>query len=367
MNNEIGLLVKDLPQEDADKYIKETTSTFTANHNIHKIEIDYSWVDVIEEAIPAIDNIIRNPRRFIVSEEDVVRIEKTKKISLESIKDLAVHTNYIQEVDDDGFVKPIKLLNIFKEETIDLYENRFIYTLITTLNRFVEEQLTYKEQSEENTDEKKLNYDSKTKYNNQDVVVKLEITAKEEQEITTSEEELKSREEKIKHIQDVLEDFMSSKFMKMMKGATVVRSPIRKTNVILKDYNFVTALHLWETIEDFEINSPVKEKKEQTDLSTTSMKHNLDLISFLNYCILNDTVSKRGNVMPLQNIDIVETVFEYASKFDIDEKELRKKLENKINEATTFKNIEKDNARKVYKSFIDSHNSRFNKATNLFK
>ena len=61
--------------------------------------------------------------------------------------------------------------------------------------------------------------------------------------MTTSEEELKSREEKIKHIQDVLEDFMSSKFMKMMKGATVVRSPIRKTNVILKDYNFVTALH----------------------------------------------------------------------------------------------------------------------------
>ena len=83
MNNEIGLLVQDLPQEDADKYIKETTSTFTANHNIHKIEIDYSWVDVIEEAIPAIDNIIRNPRRFIVSEEDVVRIEKTKKIYLE--------------------------------------------------------------------------------------------------------------------------------------------------------------------------------------------------------------------------------------------------------------------------------------------
>ena len=74
-----------------------------------------------------------------------------------------------------------------------------------------------------------------------------------------------------------------------------------------------------------------------------------------------------SNEKELQNIDIVETVFEYASKFDIDEKELRKKLENKINEATNFKNIEKDNARKVYKSFIDSHNSRFNKATNLFK
>lgn len=367
MNNEIGLLVQDLPQEDTARYIKDTKSSFEAIHKIQEIEIDYSWVDKIEEAIPAIDNIIRNPRRFIVSEEDVVRIEKTKKVTLESIKDLAVHTNYIQEVDDEGFVKPIKLLNVFKEETIDLYENRFIYTLIKNLNRFVEDQLTYREEVKDNTNEKKLNYDSETNYNEQNITLKLEITAKKIVETKTDEKALKDREAKIEHIKSVLEDFMASKFMKMMKGTTVVRSPIRKTNVILKDYNFVTALHLWEMIEDFEINSPVREKQEETDISTPSMKHNLDLTSFLNYCILDDTISKRGSVLPLQNVDIIETVFDYASKFDIDEKELRKNIENKINEATNFKNIQKDNARKAYKNFIDNHNTRFNKAINLFK
>ena len=41
MNNEIGLLVQDLPQEDADRYIKETKSSFDAKHNIQEIEIDY--------------------------------------------------------------------------------------------------------------------------------------------------------------------------------------------------------------------------------------------------------------------------------------------------------------------------------------
>ena len=367
MNNEIGLLVQDLPQEDTERYIKDTKSSFEAMHNIQEIEIDYSWIDEVEKAVTPLDNIIRNPRRFIVSEEDVVRIEKTKKVTLESIKDLAVHTNYIQEVDDEGFVKPIKLLNVFKEETIDLYENRFIYTLITNLNRFVEEQLTYKEQKKDNTNEKKLNYNSETNYNDQDISLKLEITAKKTVENKTDEKELKEREEKIKHIKNVLEDFMSSKFMKMMKGATVVRSPIRKTNVILKDYNFVAALHLWEKIEDYEVNSPVKEIHEETEISTPSMKHNLDLTSFLNYCILDDTISKRGSVLPLQNVDIIETVFDYASKFDIDEKELRKNIENKINEATNFKNIQKDNARKAYKSFVDNHNTRFNKAINLFK
>ena len=55
------------------------------------------------------------------------------------------------------------------------------------------------------------------------------------------------------------------------------------------------------------------------------------------------------------------------SSVDIDEKELRKNIESKITAATEYKNAEKDNARKAYKSFIDNHNSRFNKAVNLFK
>ena len=45
MNNEIGLLVQDLPQEDADRYIKETKSSFDAKHNIQEIEIDYRFGD----------------------------------------------------------------------------------------------------------------------------------------------------------------------------------------------------------------------------------------------------------------------------------------------------------------------------------
>ena len=120
MNNELSLLVQDIPKDDIDNFTKNIKSNIDAKHIVKKTSVDYSWIKEIEDAIPSIDSIIMNPRRFIVQEEDVVRIEKTKKVTLESIKDLAVHTNYIQEVDEDGFVKPIKLLNVFREETIDL-------------------------------------------------------------------------------------------------------------------------------------------------------------------------------------------------------------------------------------------------------
>lgn len=367
MNNEISLLVEDIPQGDVDVFIKNTKSTLEAKEVIKKVTIDYSWLDEFEKAIPAIDNIIRNPRRFIISEEDVVRIEKTKKISLESIKDLAVHTNYIQEVDDDGFVKPIKLLNVFKEETIDLYENRFIYTLINNMNRFVEEQLTYIEQSNENTECKQLNYEGNTFYENKNVKINLSLVAENSEEEVISEDIINDRKNRIEHIKEVIGDFMACKFMKMMKGATAVRSPIRKTNVILKDFNFVAALSLWEFIERCEINSMVKEINKENDLTTNLMNRNLDLTYFLNYCILNDIVSKKGNIRDLESLDLIETIFECAKDYNVDEKELKKSIDNKISEAIIYKTEQKSNAKKAFKMFIDNHELRYNKAISLFK
>lgn len=367
MNDNISLLVKDIPRDEVDNFVKSTKSNIEANESIKNIKIDYSWIDVIEDAIPSLDSIIRNPRRFIVSEEDVVRIEKTKKVTLESIKDLAVHTNYIQEVDDDGFVKPIKLLNVFKEETIDLYENRFIYSLINKVTSFVDRQLEYMRQSEDNSKTRSLKYVGSTKYNNEDVSITLDLSSVEHYKEVESEEVLIDRQNKLKHINNVLDGFSTSKFMLTMKNATEVRSPIRKTNLILKDTNFNKALHLWEYIERFEISNPVQELNEENDLFTNSMGTKLDLTYFLNYSILNNLITKNGDSRVINNIDIISSVYEYAKNYDVDEKELRKKLEDKINEALTYKNECKSSTRKALKQFVENHNSRYSKANNLFK
>lgn len=367
MNNDLSLLVQDIPKDDIEYFTKNTKSNIEAKEIINKSYLDYSWIDKVEEAIPSLDSIIRNPRRFIVSEEDVVRIEKTKKVSLESIKDLAVHTNYIQEVDEDGFVKPIKLLNIFKEETIDLYENRFIYSLIKKLRFFVQDQLTYKEQSTSNTNEKSLKYEGTTNYKNQNITISIDLHAKDNIVDEENEAITKEREEKIQHIKDVLDDFEASKFMKMMKNATEVRSPIRKTNLILKDYNFNKALYLWEYLEGFETTSPQKIDNKENNLYTNTMNNKLDLTYFVNYCILNNINTKNGNITTFQSENIIESLFEYAKKFDINEKDLRKELEQKINEASNYKNNEKNNARKALKQFVENHEVRFSKAANLFK
>ena len=40
----------------------------------------------MEETIPYLDNIFRAPNRFIINEEEIVKIERARRITVESIK-----------------------------------------------------------------------------------------------------------------------------------------------------------------------------------------------------------------------------------------------------------------------------------------
>ena len=138
--------INNLNKEEITKFIETTNSDIRIIQDIEKKVSDTSWMDMIEECIPYLDNIIRNPRRFIVQEENIVPIEKAKVVTEESIRHLAQNTNLIQEVHEDGTVIPLKLLNVYREETVDLYENRFIKSLVDNLYMFVQNKLSESDQ-----------------------------------------------------------------------------------------------------------------------------------------------------------------------------------------------------------------------------
>ena len=114
-----------------DLFLNNMNSILSVKTDYEKKEYDYKWIDMIDETLPYLDNILRNPKRFIINEEEVVQVEKSKKVTVESIIHLTQHTNYIQKIEDNGDVKPSKILNINKEESLDTYENRFIFLYFT--------------------------------------------------------------------------------------------------------------------------------------------------------------------------------------------------------------------------------------------
>ena len=160
---------------------------------------------------------------------------------------------------------------------------------------------------------------------------------------------------------------MASKFMKTMSNATPVRSPIRKTNVILKEQNFVKALALWEFLEKYQIEKPVKIENTETDIKYKNLNKNLGLTYYINYNLLQDSVKPSGNEKLSFGTDIIKSVGEYARKFTVNEFDLKKELLREIKLASKYKEEQITGITNVYNGFIDSNRSRFNKALLLLR
>ena len=161
--SELSILKLCNEDENKENFTSNIRSTAGVSTKYEQVIVDYEWLDLMEDTIRYLDNILRNPNRFIVNEEEIVKIELARRVTVESIRHLSKHTNFIQKIEDNGDVKPSKILNINKDESYDTYENRLIYTLIENMKNFVEIKKKEKFTSSQIKDIKKLEYHGKSK------------------------------------------------------------------------------------------------------------------------------------------------------------------------------------------------------------
>ena len=263
------------------------TSKSDLDISINSDSNSFNWVEVFEEYMPILDNMIRNPRRFIQSDESLVPLEKAKKFTEESVKHLAQHTQLIQDIDKDGMPQPLKVLNVFKEETYDIYENRFIHSLVNNLNYFLNYQLDKAKHLGNSINSSSEDYT----YNSRNVIDNITYTSKLEVKIENHADsetvvDMKPVIDKIENMYAIVVGFNATAVMKELERAEPVRSPIRKTNAILKDPDLNKCLELWEILEkllnDMELER-IANNKGETDKFVLD---GLELTNYLNYCIL---------------------------------------------------------------------------------
>ncbi len=216
--------------------------------------IDMRWVEMLEDCIIPLDTIIRNPRRFIVQEDEVVPIHLSKKVTPDSVRHLAQHTHMISSIRGEE-IQPNKILNVSREDTIDIYENRFIYTLLQKLRTFMEKRTNVLFKSMD--DEEMAHIVMKGKFEPQ-LGEKVEFSV----DLSTvtrpymGGDELNPRHmaplARIDRINQYLQSFTYTSFYKEMRGCALVRPPIMRTNVIMKEPNFKKCLALWQFIEAYD-------------------------------------------------------------------------------------------------------------------
>ena len=151
--------------------------------------IDEEWVAAIEEAIPSLQAVVMRPRKYIEEEREVVNIAMARGISPESIQHLMQHSNMIDRIKDDGTVIPNRIQNVFKEESLNTYENRFVATLILELQKFINKRFNVI--FDNSKDERGTFFEMESMIDNytETIDYKLEIKIREKQTDIDNEEE----------------------------------------------------------------------------------------------------------------------------------------------------------------------------------
>lgn len=369
MNNNLMDFMDIFDQAEINKFTAKTKSKMSVATNAKSIECDFSWLEKIEECIPFLDNIIRNPRKFIVQEEEVVPVEKAKKITQETVKHLAQHTNLIQDIDEDGNITPISVLNVHKEETFDLYENRFINSLLQNLYGFVKEKISGSPDGSFSKCERKISFEAETKLQYEKIKISLDMETSYFEDLVAADPSGLSLSARMERVSMIISDFMKAPFIRELSGALPVRSPIRKTNVILKENNFKKALELWEFIEKYRNVEPKISNEDSVINDDKTLKTQFDTTYYMNYAIIN-ALNLKGKQKDNENFNkvyISKLIEDFVSDSTMDEKAFKKMILSKFKEA----HLKKKNRHKcilnIFERSIDNYNKQIHDAIRILK
>ncbi len=270
----------------------DTLSEWRIFRKFSRKVLDTTWIDVIEDALISLDVIVRNPRRFIVVEEDLIDTSRARSVNEEAVKYLAQHTNYIHGIDGD-MVLPSKLLNSTKEESYEVYENRFIYTLLRRLQAFVKKRYDAVKDAAKKNEQIEIVVDKRLKVGVAQVTMRLDSIVKMpfEEAMKMNSEEL-GPIERLAKIHNIVSGFMVTPFAKEMIHSEPVRPPIQRTNAILKNQNFKKALALWEFLQGYDEDGyeirAVTESEEMDD----ELKNQYRLMVFFNSVFMQNLANE---------------------------------------------------------------------------
>ena len=213
--------------------------------------VDEEWISMIEDSLDAINTIIEKPRRFITTEEEVVPVSLAKKISADSVRHLSQNTQFLAPSDDGG-VHPTRILNVNTVETYDLYENRFIYHLIQRLLTFVDKRTDVIFWSTGNEIRNRFKMHSKIDDAYEEIEYNVEMTVKNRQSFAENDADNMDVFMRIDRVRRLVMALRGASFCQIMSGCSAVRSPIQRTNLIMKDPNYRKCYQLWQFMERYD-------------------------------------------------------------------------------------------------------------------
>lgn len=349
-----------------DTAINSGTNSYSLFNRYFDKKIDLKWVEEIEACIIPLDNIIRVPRKFIVQEEEIVPIERARKITNESIRHLAQHTNMIAKVEGDD-VTPNQILNVFREESYEVYENRFVFTLMQNLVRFIDVRYNVLFNISDDDNMASLKMESDFTRGREKIQYKLEVSAQsagsEIEGEAGPEGENATAFQRIERVKRIINEYANSSFMKELRNCVPVRPPIMRTNAIQKNPNFRACLKLWQFIQSYNELGYEITVKESNDMVSAEYMNELNRMTALNYMMLKantlseDSVGKQKK-RKLKPKLLKRLAEELVMDYDMEEVEIQRVFVDEVKRVSRKKIEGEKKIQEAIQRALDAENAR---------
>lgn len=307
-----------------------------SNRKLEKT-IDLTWVDAIEESLEGFQNIIAMPRNVIKEEELIVNVANAKKAGADVVRHLAQHASLVEDFNDrSGEVRPSRLMQKYREDSVSLYENRLVYTALESAYHFVKvrHDALLEAMSDEFGAKLKLrsDMDSATEHVHLDMFLHIKNI---ESAMDTDEKNAETFA-RISRMYRLLGTFMNSQFGRDLAKVNRVKGTITKTNVLKKNPNYKKIVKLWEFLRQYDqvgyTIRVVEQSPEINEVFERDIYHNI----LFNYLVLKgyleDPADRQVPVAPktkkrtLKPKFIHQIVEELTEDYDLPDVEIRKVL-----------------------------------------
>lgn len=295
---------------------KEKSSLETTMEVSSKFEtVDYSWLSVVEKYLPFLKNTIEFSTPLLVD------LEESKKN----------------------------------------YENRFLYTLFNRLEEFLKKQYESILNQENSSDSSSLKVIGKSSLNNEEVMLDLSLTVT-KKELDKKKNTTLQAKQRLEQIFDFLEPLKKGKFMNALEGIPVVRSPIRRTGLLVTHENYKKLLELFEFLDSYAMLEKalnVKEKKKNYDLFTIPY--------FMSYQLFSESNSFAPKDEEFLKKYLEGIVRQFVEESTVDEKSFKKMLNKLFEEEYAKKKTREKNIQQIFMKSFDTHQKQVKDAIRSLK
>ena len=218
------------------------------------------------------------------------------------------------------------------------------------------------EDSSSSKEFKQFEYNANSKMGKEDIDLSLVINSKIDDRKKSLDESGLSIKERIERLELQISDLTCTTVYQNIDKMhiSLVTSPIKKTNVILKNVNFQYAVKLWNYMQEH-IDDSISKKKGKNDYEDNSItKKMMDESFYLDYLVLN-TIDKGGKIKEKNTKELsealVDNMLEKVINLDsnISKEDLQKLIESKYQIIKYKIVVNESQIEKIFTKYIDKY------------